>query len=241
MTNFDLDFEAAEGLHPDALVERVLRLDAKACLTNSFQIEDMVVLHLLRQIVPDIPVLFLDTGYHFAETYAYRDRMVREWGLNLVSLQAEQSVADQESAFGILNQTDPTRCCGLRKVAPLMQGLQPYDIWFTGLRREQSPTRKNLRKVEPHVLPTGKTLLKVSPLADWDYKQVWSYISRHQIAYLPLYDQGYSSIGCEPCTSIPDDPNNPRSGRWSGRKLECGIHTFTGTNTDLTNPVQGGQ
>lgn len=241
MTNFDIDFEAVESLHPDALVERVLRLGAKACLTNSFQIEDMVVLHLLRQIVPDIPVLFLDTGYHFQETYAYRDRMVREWGLNLVLLQAKQSVADQESAFGILNQTDPTRCCGLRKVAPLMQGLEPYDIWFTGLRREQSPTRKNLRKVESHVLPTGKTLLKVSPLADWDFKRVWSYISLHKIEYLPLYDEGYSSIGCEPCTSIPKDPSNPRSGRWSGRKLECGIHTFTDTNASSTNPVQDGQ
>ena len=241
MTNFNIDFEAAESLAPDALVQQVLRLEGKACLTNSFQIEDMVVLHLLRQIAPDIPVLFLDTGYHFAETYAYRDRMVQEWGLNLVSLEAVQSVADQESAFGILNQTDPTRCCGLRKVTPLLQGLEPYDIWFTGLRREQSPTRKNLRKLEPHTLPIGKTLLKVSPLADWDSKQVWSYITRHQIEYLPLYDQGYSSIGCEPCTSIPEDPNNPRSGRWSGRKLECGIHTFTGPNASPSNPVQDGQ
>ncbi|MHB1957835.1 MAG: phosphoadenylyl-sulfate reductase [Acidobacteriaceae bacterium] len=241
MKNFNVDFEAAENLSPDALVERVLRLDGKACLTNSFQIEDMAVLHLLRQIEPNIPVLFLDTGYHFKETYAYRDRMAREWGLNLVSLQARQSVADQESAFGILNRTDPTRCCGLRKVAPLMQGLEPYDIWFTGLRREQSPTRKNLRKLESHVLPTGKTLLKASPLADWDMKQVWSYISRNRIEYLSLYDQGYSSIGCEPCTSIPEDPNNPRSGRWSGRKLECGIHTFTGNNAPASTLDQDGQ
>lgn len=241
MTNLDIHLEAAEQLDPEALVKQLLGRGGKACLTNSFQIEDMVVLHLLRQIEPKIPVLFLDTGYHFAETYAYRDRIVREWGLNLVSLQAKQSVVDQESAFGILNQTDPTRCCGLRKVAPLMEGLEPYDIWFTGLRREQSPTRKNLRKLETHVLPSGKTLLKVSPLADWDFKRVWSYILLHQIEYLPLYDEGYSSIGCEPCTSIPVDPNNPRSGRWSGRKLECGIHTFTEINASLTNPVQEGQ
>jgi phosphoadenosine phosphosulfate reductase len=241
MNNLDIDLEGAEQLSPEALIERLLELGGKACLTNSFQIEDMVVLHLLRQIEPRIPVLFLDTGYHFAETYAYRDRMVREWKLNLISLQAKQSVADQESAFGILNQTDPTRCCGLRKVAPLMEGLEPYDIWFTGLRREQSPTRKNLRKLEPHGLPSGKTLLKVSPLADWDFKRVWSYISLHGIEYLPLYDEGYSSIGCEPCTSIPVDPNNPRSGRWSGRKLECGIHTFTETNASPANPAQEGQ
>jgi phosphoadenosine phosphosulfate reductase len=219
--------EAWEGLSPESLVDQVSRLEGDACITNSFQIEDMVVLHFLRQINPEIPVLFLDTGYHFAETYAYRDRMAEEWKLNLISLEAKRSVAEQESAFGILNQTDPTRCCGLRKVEPLMRGLEDYDIWFTGLRRDQSPTRKNLRKVEHHTLPTGKTLLKVSPLAAWSSKQVWDFIVNNEIAYLPLYDKGYPSIGCEPCTSIPDDPNSPRSGRWSGRKLECGIHTFT--------------
>lgn len=231
MTALDLDqFQSAESLSPEALVEKALRLEGKACITNSFQIEDMVVLDLLRKFDPGIPVLFLDTGYHFAETYAYRDRMVRKWDLNLVSLQAEQSVADQEAAFGILNRIDPTRCCGLRKVEPLMRGLAAYDIWFTGLRREQSPTRKNLQPVEHHKLPSGETLLKVSPLATWDTKQVWNYIIRNGIEYLPLYDQGYPSIGCEPCTSIPDDLDNPRSGRWSGRKLECGIHTFTEKN-----------
>ena len=221
------DHELIESLSPESLVEQALRLEGKACITNSFQVEDMVVLHFLRQFDPQIPVLFLDTGYHFAETYAYRDRMAEELNLNMISLQAKQSVADQESAFGILNQTDPTRCCGLRKVEPLMRGLQDYDIWFTGLRRDQSPTRKNLRKVEHHTLPTGKTLLKISPLAAWDSKQVWSSIVHNKIEYLPLYDKGYPSIGCEPCTSIPADPNNPRSGRWSGQKLECGIHTFT--------------
>ncbi len=228
----DIDHhEAVESLSPEALVQEVLRREGKACITNSFQVEDMVVLHLLRQVDPDIPVLFLDTGYHFAETYAYRDRMAQEWKLNLISLEAKQSVAEQESAFGILNQTDPTRCCGLRKVEPLMRGLEPYDIWFTGLRRDQSPTRKNLRKIEHHALSTGKTLLKVSPLAAWDSKQVWNYITRNGIEYLPVYDKGYPSIGCEPCTSIPEDPNNPRSGRWSGQKLECGIHTFTEKNS----------
>lgn len=225
------DQELVESLSPESLVEQVLRLQGKACITNSFQVEDMVVLHFLRQIDPRIPVLFLDTGYHFAETYAYRDRMAEAWKLNLISLQAPQSVAEQESAFGILNRTDPTRCCGLRKVEPLMRGLQDYDIWFTGLRRDQSPTRKNLRKVEHHTLPTGKTILKVSPLAAWDSKQVWNSIVHNHIEYLSLYDKGYPSIGCEPCTSIPDDPNNPRSGRWSGQKLECGIHTFTEKNS----------
>lgn len=228
-----------ETLTPESLVHETLSLDGKPCITNSFQIEDMVVLHLLRALDPRIPVLFLDTGYHFAETYAYRDHMTEKWNLNLISLTARQTVAEQEAAFGMLNKTDPTRCCQLRKVEPLMRGLESYDIWFTGLRREQSPTRRNLRKVERHTLPSGKTLLKVSPLADWSTKQVWAYITGNHIEYLPLYDRGYSSIGCEPCTSLPLDSNNPRSGRWSGRKLECGIHTFTEKNSPYEGTRQG--
>ena len=199
----------------------------KACLTCSFQAEDMIVLHLLRQQIPNVPVLFLDTGYHFAQTYEYRDRIAREWELRLVNVLPQQTVSQQESQFGVLYQSNPTQCCQLRKVEPLMQSLEPYEIWFTGLRREQSPSRKNLKMAEQHRLPSGKTLLKVSLLAEWSWKQVWSYIGAHQLSYLPQYDEGYLSIGCQPCTAIPDDPNNPRSGRWGGKKLECGIHTFS--------------
>jgi phosphoadenosine phosphosulfate reductase len=174
-----------------------------------------------------VPVLFLETGYHFAETYEFRDKLTREWQLNLVNVVPRQTVAEQESAFGVLYRSEPTKCCQLRKVEPLMEALEPFEIWFTGLRREQSPTRKNLKKVEQHRLPSGKSLLKVSPLADWKWGQVWEYTGGNNLSYLPQYDQGYLSIGCEPCTAIPDDPANPRSGRWNGKKLECGIHTFS--------------
>jgi len=201
--------------------------NARACLTSSFQAEDMAVAHLLRKRIPDVPVIFLETGYHFAATYEYRDRMTKEWSLNLVNAMPERTVAEQESAFGILYVSDPTRCCQLRKVEPLMRSLEPFDLWFTGLRREQSPTRKNLKKVELHRLPTGKTLWKVSLLANWNWAQVWDYSSANGIPHLPQYDEGYLSIGCEPCTALPADPNNPRSGRWGGNKLECGIHTFS--------------
>jgi phosphoadenosine phosphosulfate reductase len=197
----------------------------RACLTCSFQAEDVVVLHLLRKRVPHIPVLFLETGYHFRATYEYRDELTRDWGVNLVNVVPKDSVADQESAFGVLYRQNPTKCCQLRKVDPLFKALEPFEIWFTGLRREQSVTRKNLKKTELHRLPTGKTLVKMSPLADWSWAQVWEYTGRHKLKYLPQYDQGYLSIGCEPCTALPEDPGNPRSGRWGGRKLECGIHT----------------
>jgi len=220
-----------ESLSVHAIIDRLLGeypLAARCgsfCITCSFQAEDMIVLDLLRQRLPHIPVLFLDTGYHFAETYAYRDRMVSTWNLNLQNLTAKQSVAEQEDQFGVLNRTDPARCCHLRKVEPLFQALENFDVWFTGLRREQSPTRKNLKVLEHHELPSGKRLLKVSPLAAWTWGQVWSYTAEHAIDSLPLYDFGYRSIGCEPCTAIPAEGADSRSGRWGGRKLECGIHT----------------
>ena len=195
-----------------------------ACVTSSFQADCMVLVHLITRQRPDIPVLFLDTGYHFAETYAYRDRMTAELGLNLVNLVPRLSVAEQEGQFGILYQSAPDRCCGMRKVEPLFAGLEPYDVWFTALRRDQSPTRANLKVVDDFALPGGKHLSKVSPLADWTAKDVWTYLKDHGIPLLSLYEQGFTSIGCEPCTSLPADPDNPRSGRWAGRKLECGIH-----------------
>jgi phosphoadenosine phosphosulfate reductase len=221
--------ELVEGLTPEQTLDAVLAANEnqRVCLTSSFQAEDMAVLHLLRKRIPDVPVLFLDTGYHFSQTYEYRDHKAKEWSLQLVNVLPKQTVPEQESAFGILYRSDPTRCCQLRKVEPLLSALEPFEVWFTGLRREQSPTRKNLKKVELHRLPTGKTLWKVSLLADWNWEQVWNYMNANCISHLPQYDEGYLSIGCEPCTALPVDPNNPRSGRWGGNKLECGIHTFS--------------
>lgn len=222
-----LAIDTIENLAPETALDAILhdRDGSRACLTCSFQAEDIIVLDLLRKRIPSIPVLFLETGYHFPETYEYRERITREWSLNLVNVIPQQTVEQQESQFGILYRSDPGKCCQLRKVDPLFQSLEAFDIWFTGLRREQSPTRKNLKKVEEHRLPSGKTLLKVSLLADWTWAQVWDYTLKQGLSYLPQYDQGYLSIGCEPCTAIPEDPANPRSGRWGGAKLECGIHT----------------
>jgi phosphoadenosine phosphosulfate reductase len=212
--------EEARGLIGD-----LLSRGGAACVTSSFQTECMVLVDMLVEQRPDIPVLFLDTGYHFTETYLYRDEMARRYGLRLVNLLPKMTVVEQEAKFGILNQTEPSRCCGMRKVEPLFAGLEPYDVWFTALRREQSPTRANLKEVDDFKLPTGKTLTKVSPLAGWTSREVWAYLKERGIPALPLYDLGYTSIGCEPCTQPPVDPDNPRSGRWGGHnKLECGIH-----------------
>ena len=195
------------------------------CLTCSFQAEDVLLTKLAIALDPSIPILFLDTGYHFAATYEYRDRMARAWNLKVRNLTAKKTVPEQEAEFVILNRTDPGRCCHLRKVEPLFEALEEFDVWFTGLRREQSPTRKNLKVAEQHILPSGRALLKVSPLAAWTWGDVWKYTAEQKIAYLPLYDAGYRSIGCEPCTSVPLEGADPRSGRWGGAKLECGIHT----------------
>ena len=218
----DLDQKIQEA---ESLIAAELAKSGLPCVTSSFQTECVVLVHMVTRKRPDIPVLFLETGYHFPETLAYRDQITRDWNLNLINLQSKQSVADQESQFGILNQTDPNKCCALRKVGPLFAGLAGYHIWFTALRREQSPTRANLQPVEPFKLTTGEILEKVSPLAAWTNRDVWNYLGRHGIPVLSLYDQGYTSIGCQPCTNLPFDPNNPRSGRWQGKqKLECGIH-----------------
>jgi len=218
-----------EMLSAGELVEQVIHeaAGASVCLTSSFQTEDMVVLHLLRQYLPDVPVIFLETGYHFKELIAYRNRMTAEWGLNLVNALPLTTLTEHEAQFGLLYIVQPTECCRMRKVEPLMRSLEPFDWWFTGLRREQSPTRAGLHKVEGHKTPTGKQMKKVSVLADWTMAQVDAYAEAHAIPKLELYARGYTSIGCEPCTAIPDVGADARSGRWGGKNLECGIHTFS--------------
>jgi len=217
------ELEQRSNIAQEFLRQRLIRAQ-QPCITSSFQAEDVVVLDMVRAILPRIPVLFLETGYHFPETLDYRDRMAAEWDLNLVNVLPQHTVVEQESEFGILYQSAPDRCCGLRKVEPLFRSLAPYDTWITGLRREQSKSRANLQAEESFALPTGHKLAKLSPLAEWSTRDVWQYAEAHSIPLLPLYEKGYTSIGCAPCTSLPFDPNDPRSGRWSGRKLECGIH-----------------
>jgi phosphoadenosine phosphosulfate reductase len=194
------------------------------CLTCSFQAEDMLLTKLAIELDSNIPILFLDTGYHFAETYSYRDQIARDWGLNLINLLPEKTVAEQELAHGLLYQSAPDQCCKLRKVEPLFKAVAGYRVWLTGLRREQAKSRAALEESALFTLPGGRQVLKLAPLAEWTTRDVWYACEQLSIPLLPLYERGYSSIGCEPCTSLPLDPNDPRSGRWAGRKVECGIH-----------------
>ena len=200
-----------------ALVAAEADRAAAPCVTASFQAECVVLVHMLREVRPRIPVLFLDTVHHFEATLRYRDEIAAAWDLNLVTLRATQP------APGLWRE-DTQACCARHKVEPLFAALASHDTWFTGLRRDQSPSRAALEEVEPFNLAAGATLRKVSPLARWTTKEVWHYAKRHGIPLLPLYEAGYTSVGCEPCTTLPVDTGNERSGRWGGQKLECGIH-----------------
>jgi phosphoadenosine phosphosulfate reductase len=195
-----------------------------ACLTCSFQAEDVLLAKLAIELDAKIPILFLDTGYHFRETYAYRDRIVSEWQLNLINLLPEKTVAEQEAEHGLLYQSAPDECCRLRKVEPLFKAVAGYRVWITGLRREQAKSRAALEERALFTLPGGKQVLKLAPLAAWTTRDIWYACEELSIPLLLLYERGYSSIGCEPCTALPLDPSDPRSGRWAGRKVECGIH-----------------
>ena len=200
-----------------SLIAGELQQAAAPCVTASFQADCVVLVHLLRAIQPRIPVLFLDTVHHFDETLRYRDEIAARWDLNLIVLRAA------DPAPGLWRESTHA-CCARHKVEPLFGALASYDAWFTALRRDQSPSRAALEEVEPFAIGGGTTLRKISPLARWTTADVWQYAKQHDIPLLPLYDAGYTSVGCEPCTSLPLDASNERSGRWGGQKLECGIH-----------------
>ena len=204
-----------------SLIEVELTAAARPCVTCSFQADCLVLLHLIHRHMPDIPVLFLDTLHHFPETLEFAESIAREWQLNLVTLRAA------EPSIGLW-QTNVDACCATHKVAPLFEALGRYDTWFAGLRREQSRSRASLAEVGSFLLPSGHTLRKISPLASWTTSDVNAYLAEYRIPRLPLYAQGYTSIGCAPCTTPPVDPNDARSARWLGRKLECGIHVGVG-------------
>jgi phosphoadenosine phosphosulfate reductase len=200
------------------LISEQLKDARKPAITSSFQAECVVLTDLIRQIQPDIPVLFLETFHHFPQTLAYRDEIAAKYQLNLTNLRAPQP------RIGLWQTEGTKACCDVHKVGPLFSALEHYDVWFTALRRDQSPSRANLAEVEPFLLPSGSAIRKVAPLAGWTARDVWRYAKDHDIPLLSLYELGYTSIGCEPCTTLPPDPNDPRSGRWQGEKLECGIH-----------------
>ncbi|HVK26019.1 MAG TPA: phosphoadenylyl-sulfate reductase [Actinokineospora sp.] len=185
--------------------------------------QDAVLIDLAYQAKREIDILFLETGYHFPETIGTRDAVAAVYPeVRIVNAEAEQSVADQEAEFGLLNKTDPTKCCALRKVVPLQNTLKGYDAWVTGVRRVDAPTRANTPIVQ---WDDRNGLVKINPIAAWSDERFNTYIADHGILENPLVSIGYLSIGCAPCTSLPKPGEDARSGRWAGQsKTECGLH-----------------
>lgn len=217
----ELDFEAmtAEELLRFAYGE----FGERMCLTCSWQRQSSALVHMLSELGLDVPIVELDTQILFKETYETRDRLVERYGLQLVSVQPEWTLAEQAVHEGPnLWETDPDRCCHIRKVAPLERALERYDAWITGIRREQSPTRAGAPKVE---WSERYGVWKIQPLVDWDAKRVQAYLQVNEVPYNPLHDAGYPSVGCIPCTRPVREGEDERAGRWAGSgKLECGIH-----------------
>ncbi len=186
--------------------------------------QDAVLVHLATQVHPGVDVLFLETGYHFAETIGTRDAVEQVYGVNIINAKAEASVAEQDAAEGKdLFARDPSRCCALRKVAPLKKTLAGYQAWVTGIRRVEAPTRANAPLIS---FDEAFGLVKINPIAAWSDEDMQAYIDEHSILVNPLVDEGYPSIGCAPCTRKPAPGTDPRSGRWAGlAKTECGLHS----------------
>ena len=191
------------------------------CITSSMA--DAVLAHLASRVAPGIDVVFLDTGYHFAETIGTRDAVAATLPVNVLTITPEQTVAEQDAEYGKdLFARDPDLCCALRKVAPLQKSMENYDAWATGLRRQETRNRV----ITPVVgWDDNKQKVKVSPLARWTDEDVEAYISEHGVLVNPLQYDGYPSIGCFPCTRRVAPGEDKRSGRWAGStKTECGIH-----------------
>jgi phosphoadenosine phosphosulfate reductase len=216
----DLDVEAASA-------EEVIgwahgEFGDRLCLTCSWQKQSSVLVHMVSELGLGIDVIELDTHLFFRESYETRERLVRRYGLKLIRPEII-TVAEQHKQEGPnLWERDPDRCCHIRKVEPLIQVLQPYEAWISGIRREQSPSRANARKLERS---ERYDVWKVQPLADWSEDDVWRYIAENDIPSNPLHEVGYRSIGCIPCTRPTRPDEEERAGRWAGSdKLECGIH-----------------
>ena len=185
---------------------------------------DGLLSHLASRVIPGVNVVFLDTGYHFAETIGTRDWISSVLPITLVNVTPPQTVAEQDLSFGPkLHDRDPDLCCELRKVKPLAEALAGFEAWGSGVRRDESPTRAATKLVD---WDAKRGMVKVNPMAAWTQDVVDAYIAEHQIPVNPLFEIGYGSIGCAPCTRPVAPGEDPRAGRWAGRgKTECGLHT----------------
>lgn len=190
----------------------------------SFGIEGIVLIDLISKVKPTAKIIFLDTDVHFKETYETIDKVKEKYPqLNIIMQKPALTLEQQATKFGDeLWKSNPNKCCDIRKIMPLHEALAGAKAWISGLRREQSPTRQNMNFINPD---DKFKSIKICPLIHWTWKDVWRYVSKHNLPYNPLHDKGYPSIGCEHCTKPVFTMDDLRSGRWQGSgKTECGLH-----------------
>lgn len=216
--------EAWERLELEQVLrEAADRFGSRITLASAFGLEDCVLIDAVARAGLSIEIFFLDTGLMFPETYELRRRIEARYSLKVRAVPPPLTPEQQAAEHGPnLWERDPDGCCGLRKIAPLRTVLAENDAWITGIRRDQSPHRAGARLIEKDAI---FGLLKINPLATWTAKDVWTYCRQHDVPTNPLFDQGYASIGCQPCTSALNDGEGGRAGRWRGHtKTECGLH-----------------
>ncbi len=217
--------EQFETVYPQDILRWAAEIyGGKLAVVTSFQPTGIVTLHMLSEIAPDTPILTLDTGLLFPETYTLMDTLEQRLNLNLIRVRPAQTVERQAAVYGDELWThNPDQCCNLRKTIPLSTALVGYDAWITGLRRDQSSRRQATPLIS---WDTKYRKIKLSPLATWTEEMIWTYIHAHDLPYNTLHDQNYPSIGCYPCTQpVAPDALDSRAGRWIGHdKTECGIH-----------------
>ncbi|OPA73085.1 phosphoadenosine phosphosulfate reductase [Paenibacillus selenitireducens] len=215
--------EELEHATPQEIIEWAVTTFPNMTFACSFGAEDVVLVDMLQKISPKTDIFYLDTDFHFQETYETRDRIAKHYNLEFVRAFPKLTPVEQAEKYGEeLWKSEPNTCCNIRKVEPLTEILGKYEAWITGIRRDQAPTRANAKKIE-YDYKFG--LMKFNPIASWTTEEVWNYIRENDVIYNPLHDNYYPSIGCEYCTRQVMPGEDPRAGRWSGNeKTECGLH-----------------
>lgn len=225
LAELESESRALESATPQQILRwAVDRYAPKFTMATAFGPEGMTIIHMLAEVAPETPIFNLETGYQFAETLELREKIKQRYGIEVEFKYPETTVEQYEAAHGgPLYRTNPNQCCFDRKIKVLHQAAKGQHAWASAIRRDQSDDRATApiigwdRKFQ---------LVKVSPLANWTKRDVWSLISAEKIPYNPLHDQGYPSIGCQPCTRSVLAGEDERAGRWSGfAKTECGLHT----------------
>jgi phosphoadenosine phosphosulfate reductase len=208
---------------PEIVAWAAAHFGGDLAVSSSFQTQSLPLLHIISQVAPELPVLFVDTGQHFVETLAYRDQLVALLGLNVRVVRASLSRQEFNTRYGSdLPYRDPDLCCYLNKVQPMEQALDGVPAWISGIRRDQTANRSSFHVIEEN----ERGVIRVHPMLNWTRQDVEAYIVRHDLPRHPLYALGYVSVSCWPCTAPIHNGDDQRAGRWQGRdKTECGLHT----------------